>query len=89
MTTDQSVCACGQQGAVTATGSASGRKHYRCPACGTVWREKNPAAVALGALGGRASAEALTPAQRTVRAKKAADAKVAKIRVRQAAGDFS
>ena len=44
-------------------GSASGRKHYRCPVCGP-WRAKkakNAAAVALGSLGGRASAEKLSP----------------------------
>ncbi|MDZ4342342.1 MAG: hypothetical protein U1E51_07880, partial [Candidatus Binatia bacterium] len=41
---------------VVDTGSASGRKHYRCPECGATWREKNAAAAALGRLGGLARA---------------------------------
>ncbi len=39
---------------------------------------KNPAAVALGSLGGKASANALTKEQRIARAKKAVDAREAK-----------
>ena len=38
-------------------------------------KAKNPAAVALGSLGGKASAKKLTPKQRNVRAKKAVAAK--------------
>lgn len=65
MSDDQSMCGCGAQGQITDTGSASGRKHYRCPACGNTWREKNPAAVALGSLGGKARTAALSPEERS------------------------
>ena len=75
-------CVCGVEGQVTDTGSASGRKHYRCPACGAVWRGKNAAAVALGALGGKARAAALSPEQRVEAAKYANDAKRERIRLR-------
>lgn len=43
-------------------GSASGRRHFRCPRCGP-WVEKNLAAVALGARGGEKSASLLTATQ--------------------------
>jgi len=36
------------------TGSASGRPYYVCLGCGNKFFEKNPAAVALGKLGGDA-----------------------------------
>lgn len=54
-------------------GSASGRRHFRCGRCGAQWREKNAAAVALGALGGRAAADNMTPEQRSARAREAAE----------------
>lgn len=73
---------CQQPGEVVDTGSASGRKTYWCPRCRVRWREKapekNPAAVALGALGGKARAEALTAEERSASASIAASAKWAK-----------
>ena len=64
---------CGRESRFEDVGSASGRSHYRCPKCGP-GREKNPHAVALGALGGRAAAAAMTPEERTARAEKAGNA---------------
>ena len=58
---------------MTDVGSASGRHHYRCPKGGP-WRQKNPNAVALGSLGGRAAAASMTPEERTARAEKAGNA---------------
>ena len=59
--TEQASCpTCGAASSLEQVGSASGRKHYRCPTCGP-WRAKNPAATALGRLGGKASAEKLSP----------------------------
>lgn len=58
---------CSRPGVLVQIGSASGRGHYQCSDiddCGVVWREKNPAAVALGRLGGLARAQALSPARR-------------------------
>lgn len=63
---------CGAASALEEVGTASGRGHYRCPAHGA-WREKNPAAVALGALGGVARMNGMTPEARTELATKAAD----------------
>lgn len=45
-------------------GNVSGRSHLHCNDCGMDWREKNPAAVALGSLGGDARADALSPERR-------------------------
>lgn len=67
-------------GAVVDTGSASGRKHRRCPKCGATWREKNPAAVALGRLGAQASNAARTPEERTALGEKAANIRWEKIK---------
>lgn len=72
---------CGTAAKVTDIGSASGRKTWRCPGCGATWREKaekNPAAVALGALGGRARAEAMSQEERSASASAAASAKWAR-----------
>ena len=58
---------CGRPADLYQVGSASGRGHYQCSdrdSCGTQWREKNPAAVALGRLGGIARAAALSPERR-------------------------
>ena len=58
---------CGRLAVLYQMGSASGRGHYQCSDrdnCGTQWREKNPAAVTLGRLGGIARAAALSPARR-------------------------
>lgn len=45
-------------------GTASGRLCYQCPKCNAEKKGKNPAAMALGALGGKARAEALTAEER-------------------------
>jgi NMD protein affecting ribosome stability and mRNA decay len=47
---------CLVEGVVIDTGTASGRKHYRCQECGATWRGKNAAAVTMGRLGGQARA---------------------------------
>jgi len=60
---------------VVDVGTASGRKTYRCPKCRVKWREKNAAAVALGSLGGKARAAALSPEERQTQA---ADASIAR-----------
>ena len=65
---------CFAKGKVQETGTASGRKHYCCPECGAQWREKHPGAVALGKLGGKATADKLTEEQRVERATKAGNA---------------
>lgn len=59
---------CGRPAVLYQTGSASGRGHYQCSDrdnCGTQWREKNQAAVALGRQGGVARAMALTSERRS------------------------
>ena len=62
---------CDVEAEVVDVGSASGRKSFRCPGCGATWREKNAAAVALGSLGGKARAEAMSPEDRAAQATKA------------------
>ena len=73
---------CGNIGDLTGVGSASGRKSYRCAGCGATWRdkgpEKNPAAVALGALGGKARAESLSAEARSAQAAVAGSARWAR-----------
>ena len=49
---------------VIGIGSASGRLRYHCSKCGVEQWGKNPAAMALGSLGGKARAAALTSEQR-------------------------
>lgn len=56
---------------MTEVGSASKRKHFHCPKCGP-WRDKNPAAVILGQLGGKAASAKLNDRERHERAKDAA-----------------
>lgn len=56
-------------------GSASGRPFYRCQDCGHGWQGKNPAAVALGSLGGKARAVSLSPETRSQMAEGAANAR--------------
>lgn len=65
---------CGAESKLLEVGSASGRGLYDCPKHGS-WREKNPAAVALGSLGGKARANGLTPARREAIARDAAEAR--------------
>lgn len=60
---------------VVQVGSASGREHLRCPDCGAQWRKKNPQAMAMGALGGRAAAKSMTKEERVARGEKAANAR--------------
>ena len=63
---------CGAASKLVTVGTASGRGTFDCPKHG-VWREKNPAAVALGSLGGAARMNGLTPQERTELATKAAE----------------
>lgn len=86
---DQAICACGTEGQVTDTGSASGRKHYRCPKCGRVWREKNPAAVALGSLGGKARSAALSPEERSQHSTMANEVRWGRVRAAKQNNDES
>lgn len=72
---NQALCEkCLVEGTVTEVGTASGRKHYRCPQCSRAWREKNLAAAALGRLGGLAAAANLSEQERIDRATKAGNA---------------
>ena len=73
---NQALCEkCLIEAEVVEVGTASGRRQYRCPNCGRTWREKNLAASALGAAGGRKAAENLTQEERTSRAEDAANAR--------------
>lgn len=73
---DQSLCRkCNVTANVTEVGTASGRKHYRCPKCGAAWREKNPAAMALGSMGGKKAAENMSEEERSQRGAIAATAR--------------
>lgn len=86
--TDQSICAaCNVPGQITDTGSASGRKHYRCPSCGVTWREKNAAAVALGSLGGRARTAAMSPEERSRQSTLASETRWERVRAANKSGD--
>lgn len=69
---------CGTAGIKLRTGTASGRNHYKCPSCGSEWREKNLAAVAMGRLGGAARAAAMSKQERVSQAEVAAAARWAK-----------
>lgn len=76
MTTDAVKCPnCGAAAELVEVGSASGRAHYRCSDrdCNAQWRAKDPAAVALGSLGGKARAAALTEAERARQSEHAAN----------------
>ena len=58
---NEALCSkCLIEGTLIEVGSASGRKHRKCPQCGAQWREKNAAAVALGRLGGQARANSIS-----------------------------
>lgn len=65
---------CSAESPLEQVGSASGRKHYRCPTCGP-WRAKNAAAAALGALGGKRAAERMSGEERRQRAENASNAR--------------
>jgi len=70
---EKSKCSkCGAEVEPIGVGSASGRLNYQH--CGITWWGKNPAAVALGSLGGKARAAAMSPEQRKAQAVKAAPA---------------
>lgn len=66
---------CGVDAEPIGIGSASGRLYFRCPKCNVQLVGKNPAAVALGAAGGRKTAENATPEERSRRAKNAVSAR--------------
>ncbi len=63
---------CGKDSPLQSVGTASQQGYFCCPVHG-LWREKNPAAVALGQLGGRAAQAQLSPEERTRRATAAAE----------------
>ena len=67
--------ACAAPPVVTDVGTASGLRHFRCPACGVTWREKSSAAVELGAAGGRARAQRLSEPELSAAGAKAANAR--------------
>ena len=71
---------CGNTGDLIGVGSATGRPEFHCPKCGYTWHGKNPAAVLLGQLGGRARAKILTPERRQKIAEKAGNAFAEKMR---------
>lgn len=77
---------CNKPGMLESTGTASGRRYYRCSnreECGIRWQEKNAAAVSLGRLGGMARAAKMSPEDREASAIKAGLASKAKrIKVR-------
>ena len=55
---------CHVEGTLIEVGSASGRKHRKCPQCGAAWREKSAIAMAMGSLGGKARAANLSAERR-------------------------
>lgn len=62
---NEALCSkCLIEGTVIEVGSASGRKHRKCPKCGAQWREKSAIAVAMGSLGGKARAANLSAERR-------------------------
>ena len=73
---------CGAASPVEEVGSASGRAHCRCPKCGP-WRDKNPAAVALGRLGAEALNKSLTDKEKSDNGARAADARWRKYKLAQ------
>ena len=72
---DDSCPKCKAPGEVTQVGTATGTRYFRCGVCFVTWREKNKAAAALGSLGGRARADALSPAERSDSARAAVSAR--------------
>lgn len=78
MTTEENkkpVCpTCKEESVQEEIGTASGRPHFRC-ANGHEWREKNPAAVALGSLGGKARTANMTPEELSKQAQDAVNAR--------------
>lgn len=76
MSDRQDLCEkCLVEGTVLEIGTATKKRHFQCPECGHLWREKNLQAVSLGAAGGRAAAASLTDEERTARGEKAANAR--------------
>ena len=73
---------CSAPSVLEEVGTASGRGHYCCPKCGR-WREKNPAAVALGALGGQARMNGMSPEARTKLATDAAEKRWREVKLRR------
>ena len=65
---------CGGDGKVLGQGTATGRLKYGCLS-GHEWWGKNPAAVALGKLGGAARTASLSPEQRSRLATEAVSAR--------------
>lgn len=69
---------CKVEAVLLGVGSATGRLAWQCPDCNKQWFGKNPAAVALGALGGKKAAENMTPEERKERSQKAVRARLNK-----------
>lgn len=63
---------CGVASPLVTIGTATGLGTYDCPKHGA-WREKNPAAVALGRAGGLAAQATLTSEERTKRSTELAE----------------
>ena len=81
----QSTCAkCQILVDATGVGSATGRLYYHCPQCGVEWAGKNAAAITLGSIGGKKSAEAHTPEERRKKSSRAAIARWRKAKKLQA-----
>lgn len=76
---------CREIGVRIGQGSASQRPQFRCPG-GHEWFEKNPAAVALGSLGGKARAESMTPDELSKQGEAAANARWRSEKLKQNVG---
>ena len=78
---DEFLCVtCSTPMTVIGKGSATGRLRYQCSTCRAEQWGKNPAAVAMGSLGGKARAAKLSPEKRTEIAEKAGNANAERIR---------
>jgi len=73
---------CGQDSPGEEIGTASSLAYCRCPIHGP-WRAKNPAAVALGHLGGKARSKSMTKKQKSENGERAANARWRKRRLAQ------
>lgn len=71
---DEACPTCGAPSRFVQEGTASGQRYFHCLAHGQ-WRKKNPAAVALGSLGGQESVRRLTPEQLSKHREKAANSR--------------
>lgn len=70
---------CKVEAQLLGVGSASKRLAWQCPRCNRQWFGKNPAAMALGAMGGKKAAENMTPEERRERSQKGVRARLSKL----------